>query len=86
VTDFDILIVVLFDMFDGDVRYQVIPTVDLQDKEGVNDLIMGWLSTTDLPIVDELNLILTQDKQVREFPYDAFKSASNPKVLSIILD
>jgi hypothetical protein len=81
----DVLILVEFDMFNGAVNYfaihrNIVPEINCDEVRNAK----GFLDVSMLPL--EFTESCQDLVSLTEFPYDAFKSASNPKVLSIILD
>lgn len=79
----DVLILIEFDLFDGTVNYftihqNIIPEIncdEIRNCKGTVDEVM-------LPL--EFTNVWQDLDSLTEFPYEDFKAASNPKVISII--
>jgi len=83
--DYDLLILNVFDMYAGTVYYLVTDRADFRAND--QSYLRESLGILNLDGVSEgLREVIQDLDHLLEFPYEAFKSASNPKVISLILE
>jgi len=82
IKNYDILIITVFDLFEEAVYYY---TVRAKDMNEIND---DYIRDNQLITLDQLSLDFNEFLQdlddSSEFPYTAFRAASNPKVVVAI--
>lgn len=84
-TAYDALILNVYDMFEGTVYYMFTDSTNITANDQTNlRESLGSLNLGDMS--EDLREVIQNLDSVVEFPYEAFRTATNPKVLSIILD
>lgn len=81
----DVLILTVYDMFEGGAYYLVVNEDNLTDldQSGLAEA-EGMLDISNMSI--GFNQVLEDLDKSNKFPYEAYKLATNPKVLTLIID